>query len=56
MKKKQKYRDLKMGFALYICMLIHMCNDEFLLPSLGILLYLIDTQYAWIKWYCVLGD
>ena len=32
-----------------------MCYDESLLPSLGISLYLIDTQYARMKWYCVLG-
>ena len=33
-----------------------MCYDESLLPSLGILLYPIDTQYARMKWYFVLGD
>ena len=33
-----------------------MCYDESLLPSLGILLYPINTQYARMKWYSVLGD
>ena len=33
-----------------------MCYDESLLPSLSILLYHADTQYARMKCYCVLGD
>ena len=34
-----------------------MCYDESLLPSFAILLlYLVDTQYARMKWNCVLGD
>ena len=37
-------------------MLIDMCYDESLLPNLSILLYHINTQYARMKWYCVLGD
>ena len=39
-----------------MCTLIHMCYDESRLPSLGILLYHVDTQYAQMKWYCVLED
>ena len=30
--------------------------DESLLPSLGIFVYHVNTQYARMKWYCVLGD
>ena len=33
-----------------------MCYYESLLPSLGISLYHVDTQYARMKWYCMLGD
>ena len=43
-----------MGLLVYVY--IHICYDESLLPSLGILLYLVDTQYAQMKWYCVLGN
>ena len=32
-----------------------MCYDESLLPSLGIMLYHVDTQHARMKWYCVFG-
>ena len=33
-----------------------MCYDESQLHSLGILLYHVGTQYAQMKWYCMLGD
>ena len=33
-----------------------MYYDESILPSLNMLLYSVDTQYARMKWYCVLGD
>ena len=33
-----------------------MCYDKSLLPSLAVLLYHVNRQYARMKWYCVLGD
>ena len=33
-----------------------MCYDESLLLSLGIFVYPVETQYARMKWYYVLGD